>query len=78
MASSWTMFAAMATMGALGVQSPVDDSRKKGVISMMAIFASGFGMGWAPLVYVVTTELSALRLRDHTSRVGFTVNVIMK
>ncbi|RFN54002.1 hypothetical protein FIE12Z_1749 [Fusarium flagelliforme] len=77
MASSCTMFAAMATMGALGVQSPVDDSRKKGVISMMAVFASGFGMGWAPLVYVVTTELSALRLRDLTSRVGFTVNVIM-
>ncbi|KAG4273203.1 hypothetical protein FPRO04_09809 [Fusarium proliferatum] len=77
MASSVTMFAAMMTMGGLGIVSPVDDSRKKGVISMMAVFASGFGMGWAPLVYVVTTELSALRLRDLTSRVGFTTNVIM-
>ncbi|KAF4345552.1 hypothetical protein FBEOM_502 [Fusarium beomiforme] len=76
-ASSVTMFAAMVTMGSLGIQTPVDDSRKKGVISMMAVFASGFGMGWAPLVYVVTTEISALRLRDLTSRVGFTVNVIM-
>ncbi|KAF5663495.1 RGT2-Sensor of high external glucose concentration [Fusarium circinatum] len=77
MASSVTMFAAMITMGGLGIVAPVDDSRKKGVISMMAVFASGFGMGWAPLVYVVTTELSALRLRDLTSRVGFTTNVIM-
>ncbi|RKK94848.1 hypothetical protein BFJ71_g8715 [Fusarium oxysporum] len=77
MASSITMFVAMMTMGGLGIVSPVDDSRKKGVISMMAVFASGFGMGWAPLVYVVTTELSALRLRDLTSRVGFTTNVIM-
>ncbi|KAF5983489.1 RGT2-Sensor of high external glucose concentration [Fusarium coicis] len=77
MASSVTMFAAMMTMGGLGIVTPVDDSRKKGVISMMAVFASGFGMGWAPLVYVVTTELSALRLRDLTSRVGFTTNVIM-
>ncbi|KAF5593532.1 RGT2-Sensor of high external glucose concentration [Fusarium pseudocircinatum] len=77
MASSVTMFAAMMTMGGLGIVTPVEDSRKKGVISMMAVFASGFGMGWAPLVYVVTTELSALRLRDLTSRVGFTTNVIM-
>jgi MFS transporter, SP family, sugar:H+ symporter len=78
MASSITMFAAMMTMGGLGIVYPVDDSRKKGVISMMAVFASGFAMGWAPLVYVVTTEISALRLRDLTSRVGFTTNVIMK
>ncbi|KAF5976405.1 RGT2-like protein [Fusarium bulbicola] len=77
MASSVTMFVAMMTMGGLGIVSPVDDSRKKGVISMMAVFASGFGMGWASLVYVVTTELSALRLHDLTSRVGFTTNVIM-
>ncbi|KAF4448945.1 hypothetical protein F53441_7714 [Fusarium austroafricanum] len=76
-ASSCTMFAAMITMGGLGIESPVDDMRKKGVVAMMAVFASGFSMGWAPLVYVVTTEISALRLRDLTSRVGFTTNVIM-
>ncbi|RGP60773.1 hypothetical protein FSPOR_10454 [Fusarium sporotrichioides] len=76
-ASSCTMFAAMITMGGLGIESPVDEARKTGVISMMAIFACGFSLGWAPLVYVVTTEVSALRLRDLTSRVGFTTNVIM-
>ncbi|KAM0417138.1 hypothetical protein ACHAPT_012845 [Fusarium lateritium] len=75
--SSCTMFAAMTTMGGLGIENPVDDERKKGVLAMMAIFACGFSMGWAPLSYVVTTEISALRLRDLTSRVGFTTNVIM-
>ncbi|KAG5661248.1 hypothetical protein KAF25_005370 [Fusarium avenaceum] len=75
--SSITMFAAMITMGGLGIESPVDDARKKGVLAMMAVFACGFSMGWAPLSYVVTTEISALRLRDLTSRVGFTANVIM-
>ncbi|RSL73661.1 hypothetical protein CEP54_000031 [Fusarium duplospermum] len=76
-ASSCTMFAAMTTMGGLGIESPVADDRKKGVLAMMALFACGFSMGWAPLSYVVTTEISALRLRDLTSRVGFTTNVIM-
>ncbi|KAJ3543506.1 hypothetical protein NM208_g2130 [Fusarium decemcellulare] len=75
--SSCTMFAAMTTMGGLGIESPVADDRKRGVLAMMAIFACGFSMGWAPLSYVVTTEVSALRLRDLTSRVGFTTNVIM-
>ncbi|KAF7550904.1 hypothetical protein G7Z17_g5393 [Cylindrodendrum hubeiense] len=51
--------------------------RKNGIIAMMAMFPFGFAMGWAPLTYVVATEISALRLRDLTSRVGFTVNVIM-
>ncbi|UPL02443.1 hypothetical protein LCI18_013377 [Fusarium solani-melongenae] len=76
-ASSCTMFAAMTTMGGLGIESPVGDDRKKGILAMMALFACGFSMGWAPLGYVVTTEISALRLRDLTSRVGFTTNVIM-
>ncbi|KAF4983403.1 hypothetical protein FZEAL_1132 [Fusarium zealandicum] len=75
--SSCTMFAAMTTMGGLGLEDPVADDRKKGVLAMMAIFACGFSMGWAPLSYVVTTEVSALRLRDLTSRVGFTANVFM-
>lgn len=72
------MFAAMITMGSIGIETPVDDARKKGILAMMAIFACGFSMGWAPLGYVITTEISSLRLRDLTSRVGFTTNVVMK
>ncbi|KAF5027092.1 hypothetical protein F66182_804 [Fusarium sp. NRRL 66182] len=77
MMSSCTIFAAMITMGSIGVETPVDDGRKRGILAMMGLFACGFAMGWAPLSYVVTTEISALRLRDLTSRVGFTANVIM-
>lgn len=78
MLSSCVMTSAMMVMGGLGIGSPVSTARKNGIISMMAVFPLGFAMGWAPLTYVVVTEISALRLRDVTSRVGFTVNVIMK
>ncbi|KAL6407964.1 RGT2-Sensor of high external glucose concentration [Ilyonectria robusta] len=77
MLSSCVMTSAMMVMGGLGIGSPVSTARKNGIISMMAVFPLGFAMGWAPLTYVVVTEISALRLRDVTSRVGFTVNVIM-
>lgn len=76
--SSFVMTAAMMTMGGLGVNMPVTDSRKNGIVSMISIFACGFSIGWAPMTYVVTTEVSALRLRDLTARVGFTANVIFK
>lgn len=75
--SSAIMTVAMMTMGGLGIGA-VTDARKNGIIAMMALFPLGFSTGWAPLSYVVTTEISALRLRDLTSRVGFTTNVIMK
>lgn len=75
--STGTMAAAMMTMGGLGIGT-VTPARKNGIIAMMALFPLGFSMGLAPLTYVVTTEISALRLRDLTSRVGFTTNVIMK
>ncbi|KAK7432538.1 hypothetical protein QQZ08_000745 [Neonectria magnoliae] len=77
MLSSFVMAAAMMIMGGMGISSPVTTPRKNGIIAMMAIFPFGFAIGWAPLGYVVTTEISALRLRDLTSHVGFTVNVIM-
>ncbi|KAL4752993.1 hypothetical protein BDW72DRAFT_201952 [Aspergillus terricola var. indicus] len=42
------------------------------------ITMAGLGVndrGWGPLTYVVGTEVSSLRLRDHTSRLGFAINV---
>ncbi|KAI9148981.1 Major facilitator-type transporter ecdD [Paramyrothecium foliicola] len=74
--SSCVMTAAMMIMGGLGVDVPVTVGRKNGIVSMISIFACGFSLGWAPMTYVVATEVSALRLRDLTARVGFTVNVI--
>ena len=76
--SSGVMVAAMMTMGSLGIQQPVSLGRRNGIVGMIAVFACGFSLGWAPMSYVVTTEISALRLRDMTSRVAFTTNVAMK
>ncbi|KIX10583.1 uncharacterized protein Z518_01667 [Rhinocladiella mackenziei CBS 650.93] len=69
--------AALMVMGGLGTADPVTDPLKIGIISMLALMTAGFSLGWAPLTYVVTTELPALRLRDYTLRVGFVVNVVM-
>jgi hypothetical protein len=65
----------MIAMGALGIQEPVSVARRNGIVGTICIFVSGYSMGWAPMTYILTTELSALRLRDLTSRVGFTTNV---
>lgn len=65
-------------MGGLGIVQPVDTARQKGIMSSMVLFSFGFSLGWGPICYVLTTELSALRLRDHTSRVGFIVNVFIR
>lgn len=65
------------TMGGLGLANPITRSDKIGIISMLGLMGVGFSLGWAPLTYVVTTELPALRLRDHTLRLGFVVNVVM-
>ncbi|KAL4821862.1 general substrate transporter [Aspergillus spinulosporus] len=75
MLSSVIMLSALITMAGLGVNEPVTTQRMKGVISLMAVFGVGFASGWGPLTYVVVTEVSSLRLRDHTSRLGFAINV---
>jgi SP family sugar:H+ symporter-like MFS transporter len=65
-------------MGGLGTANPVIHSEKIGIVSMISVMAFGFSIGWGPLTYVVSTELPALRLRDHTLRAGFVMNVIIK
>ncbi|KEZ40912.1 hypothetical protein SAPIO_CDS7913 [Scedosporium apiospermum] len=60
-----------------GVATPVPVERKTAIVAVMALFVFGFGAGWGPLPYVLATEIPALRLRDHTSRIGFGVNVLM-
>lgn len=69
---------ALMTMGGLGTPSYITDGHKIGIVSMLALMATGFSIGWAPLCYVVTTELPALKLRDDTLRLGFFVNVLIK
>jgi hypothetical protein len=68
---------AMLTMGGLGLRAPLPSSYKPGIIAAFIFFSMGFAFGWAPLTYVVTTELPALRLRDRNQRVASLVNIFM-
>ncbi|KAH8200176.1 hypothetical protein TruAng_005688 [Truncatella angustata] len=77
MLSSVAMLGCLFAMGGLGVQSPVSTERKRGIVGMLSLFGVSFATGWGPLTYVVATEVSALRLRDQTARLGFGVNVVI-
>ncbi|CAK7199870.1 hypothetical protein SEUCBS139899_002556 [Sporothrix eucalyptigena] len=75
--SGIVMIAALYTMGGVGTQpTPLSTASKRGIMSMMTIYGVGFAIGWGPLTYVVATEIPALRLREHTLRFGFLINVI--
>jgi hypothetical protein len=78
MLSSIIMLSGLITMTGLAVNEPITTQRMKGVISLIVVFGVGFASGWGPLTYVVVTEVSSLRLRDHTSRLGFAINVCFK
>jgi len=78
MLSSVIMLSGLLCMASLGVKQPVSEQRTKGIIAMIIVFGVGFATGWGPLTYVVSTETTSLRLRDLTTRLGFTVNVCFK
>lgn len=64
------------TMGGLGTASSPSFEVKTGIVAMISVFAFGFSLGWAPLTYVVTTELPSLHLRDQSQRIASLVNVV--
>lgn len=68
--------AGLITMGALGVQTPVPTSAKNGIVGCMFLFTAGFSLGWAPLTYVVITEVPSIKLRDKTQRFCFFFNIL--
>lgn len=70
--------AALFTMAGLGTASPITKPMKTAIAAMVSIMGFGFALGFAPLSYVVTTELPALRLRDKTLFLGFITNVVVK
>lgn len=70
------MFCAIATMGSLGTVSDPSFAVKTSIVAMLTVFAAGFVFSWAPLNYVVTTEIPALRLRDASQRTASIVNVV--
>jgi putative effector of murein hydrolase LrgA (UPF0299 family) len=76
--SSSATVVAMIIMAGLGIEEAVSLGLRNGIVGMISLFACGFSTGWGPVPYVITTEVSSLRLRDHTSKIGFTVNVVTK
>ena len=75
MAGAFIQLSALLTMGSLGTIQPSTRPVGKAIISMLTIFGFGFGIGWAPLAYVVTTELPALHLRDQTQRTASVLKI---
>lgn len=69
------MFSAIVTMGALGTVPNPSFHVKSGIVAMLTLFASGYTFAFAPLNYVITTEIPALRLRDASQRTASVVNV---
>lgn len=76
--SSFCMCAVLMTLGGLGVESPVDRGRMKGIVGVMCLFGPSFALGWGPMTMVVATEVTSLRLRDKTARLGFFINTLAK
>ncbi|ORY54698.1 general substrate transporter [Pseudomassariella vexata] len=76
MVSSIALTGVLMTMGGLGIEQPVSEARKKGIVAMVSLLVISFSIGWAPMTFVVATEVPALRLRDHSSRLGFGMNVL--
>jgi sugar porter (SP) family MFS transporter len=76
LAGAALQFCGLITMGSLGVRSNPSFKEKTGIVAMLSVFGCGFSLGWAPLAYVVTTELPSLHLRDHSQRVASLVNVV--
>ena len=69
---------AITIVGGLGVIHDPSPSVKTAIVAMVTVFGCGFIFAWAPLTYVVTTELAPLRLRDPMQRTASTVNVFFQ
>ena len=65
-------------MGGFGSANLLTDGMKTGIIVGMMLYGVAFSLSWAPLTYVVVTEVSALRLRDKTQRVSASANILTK
>lgn len=78
LASATVMAVSLMIMGGLGTSATLSTSMKIAIVSMLCFMTFGFSLGFAPLTYVVATEIPALDLRDATLRVGFCTNVLFK
>ena len=78
MLSATIMCVGLMTMGGLGTPAVITHGIKVAIVAFLVVMTFGFSIGLAPLCYVVSTEIPALRLRDATLRLGFVINVLMK
>ena len=69
---------ALLAMGGMGTVAQPSYSLKSGIVAVFVIFSFGFSISWAPLTYVVTTEVADVHLRDHSQRFASVINVITK
>lgn len=76
--SASIMCVSLMIMGGLGTPATISASLRIAIVSMLCLMTFGFSLGFAPLTYVVATEIPALDLRDATLRLGFCVNVVSK
>ncbi|ODQ73395.1 hypothetical protein LIPSTDRAFT_104968 [Lipomyces starkeyi NRRL Y-11557] len=68
-------FAAILSMGSLGTQKETLQT-KTGIVALLVIFAGCYVFSWAPMAYVISSEVPALRLRDATQRTAGVANIV--
>lgn len=79
--SACVQIVALFAMAGLGEASSASGSSLKhlsaAIVAMLVLFNVGFSLGWGPIVYVVSAEVPALRLRDQSQRVAMLTNIAM-
>lgn len=78
MFGSVLMLTWLLTMASLGTLENKTLLHKNMIIACLALFQASQSMSWAPLCYIVTTEVCTTSLRDKTQRVASSVNIITR
>lgn len=66
------------TMAGVGTVANMSMGLKKLIVACTALSSASLCWSWDPLTYVITTEVSAPKLRDKTQRVASLVNIVTK
>ncbi|WWD00014.1 hypothetical protein V866_006922 [Kwoniella sp. B9012] len=68
-------FTFLIVMASLGTFKRQTNQSKSVIVAMTSLNGLAFAVAWAPLNYIISSELPAQKLRDKTQRVGSWVNV---
>jgi SP family sugar:H+ symporter-like MFS transporter len=69
---------ALMIMGALGSVHDQHPTVQRGIVGMLLVYSFAWSVGWAPLTYVISTELPSASQRENTLRVAYTVKLVME